>query len=143
MKQLLILFSLIVFTTLNVKAQLKIYGGKNHNQFLGCINCSTEDLKSIWCIYGNYGSTHNAKSIWNGEGIYGSKKSNYSPFDDNAKYPPLIVDEKGKSYGYLTINKKNPKRTWHSFGKIISENRDEIVKDIPDYYNHMSHDQND
>jgi len=143
MKQLTILFSLIIFTSLSVKAQLNVYGGKNHDEFLGCIDCTTEDLNSIWCIFGNYGSTRNAKSIWNERGVYGSKKSDYSPFYNKAKYPPLILDEKGKSYGYMTINKKNPKRTWDPLAQQICEQRDEIVKDIPKYHDQIFHDRND
>lgn len=129
---LLLLFTLIIFKA-NAQSKLSLYGGKNHNVFLGCINCSEEDSDSIWNIYSDYGSTHSAKSVWNEIGIYGSKKSNYSPFNSKAKYPPEIIDNKGQSHGYSTINKKNPKRTLDFFGQIISEHRDEIVKDIPGY----------
>jgi len=136
MKQYIITLSLLFIISLNLNAQpsLKIYGGKNHDQYLGCMTCDTDDLNSIWCILGNYGSTHNAKSIWNEIGEYGSKKSDYSPYNEKAKYPPLILDEKGKSYGYLTINKHNPKRSWYSLANTICEQRDKIVTDIPTYY---------
>lgn len=140
MKYLLILLALIVFTSLGTRAQLKIYGGKNHDQFLGCIECSTEDLNSIWCGFGEYGSVHKANSIWNELGKYGSYKSDYSPFNKKAKYPPLVLDEKGKSYGFMTINKSNPKRSWDSFVNQITEQRDEIVKDIPAYHDRIFHD---
>ncbi len=127
---------MFILLSFNLKAQtkLKIYGGKNHDQYLGCMTCATDDLNSIWCIFGDYGSTHSDKSIWNEIGVYGSKKSNYSPFNEKAKYPPLILDESDKSYGYLTINKRNPKRSWLSIANDICERRDEIVKDIPKYY---------
>ncbi len=110
MKGFAILLSLTFLASFNLKAQtkLKIYGGKSHDQYLGCLDCATDDLKSVWCIFGDYGSTHSAKSIWNEIGLYGSKSSNYSPFNKKAKYPPLILDENGKSHGYLTINKNNP-----------------------------------
>ncbi len=142
MKGFAILLSLTVLAYFNLKAQtkLKIYGGKNHDQYLGCLDCATDNLKSVWCIFGDYGSTHSDKSIWNEIGIYGSKTSDYSPYNEKAKYPPLILDESGKSYGYLTINKNNPKRSWDSFVNMISERRDEIVKDIPKYYSETFHD---
>jgi len=53
MKQLTILFSLIIFTSLSVKAQLNVYGGKNHDEFLGCIDCTTEDLNSDLLVMPN------------------------------------------------------------------------------------------
>ncbi|WP_419700713.1 hypothetical protein [Mucilaginibacter sp. NFX135] len=142
MKRYLILFAVLILSTVNANAQtkLKLYGGKHHDQFLGCIDCSTEDLNSIWCGFGEYGSVHKANSIWNELGKYGSNKSDYSPFNKKAKYPPLVLDQKGKSYGFMTINKSNPKRSWDSFVNQITEQRDEIVKDIPAYHDRVFHD---
>jgi hypothetical protein len=136
MKRLAVLISLFILVSFDVKAQptLKIYGGKNHDQFLGCITCDTNNLNSVWSEFSDYGSTHHTLSIWNEIGVYGSKKSDYSPFNEKAKYPPLIIDQNGKSYGYLTINKKNPNRSWFSVADIICDDRNEIVKDIPKYY---------
>jgi hypothetical protein len=135
MKQIGIILSFFLLASLTTKAQpkLKIYGGKNHDQFLGCMTCTANDSSSIWSVFSDYGSTHNAKSIWNETGKYGNKTSEYSPYNKKAKYPPLVLDENGKSYGYLTINKKNPKRSWYSFVNMVSDDRDEIVKDIPKY----------
>jgi len=135
MKQLAVILSLFLFASLGAKAQpkLKIYGGKNHHQFLGCMTCDGEEPYSIWSPLSDFGSTHNPKSIWNERGIYGNKTSDYSPYNEKAKYPPLVLDENGKSYGYLTINKQNPKRSWYSFVNMVSDKRDEIVKDIPKY----------
>lgn len=130
------LSSFVIFKA-NAQYTLSIYGCKNHDVFLGCINCSEQESESVWNIYGDYGSTHSAKSIWNSLGIYDSKKSKYSPFCNDAKYPPLLIDKNGKSYGYFTVNKKNPKRTWDSLGQMISENRDQIVEDIPNFYAHI------
>jgi hypothetical protein len=135
MKQLTIVFALIAFISLNAKAQFKIYGGKKHNQFLGCLNCDTEDLNSIWSPYSDYGIIHGANSIWNPDGKYGSKTSNYSPFNEKAQYPPVILDRSGKSYGYFTINKKFPNRSLNGLANDICEKRERIIKDIPGYYN--------
>ena len=134
MKQLTILFALITLISHNSKEQFKIYGGKKHDQFLGCMTCDTEDLNSIWSPYSDYGSMHNANSIWNPDGKYGSKTSNYSPFNEKAKYPPIILDEKGKSYGYFTVNRKFPKRVSNIMTEYICKWRDEIVEDIPGSY---------
>lgn len=137
MKQLTIFFLCAIgFTFLNLKvnAQLKLYGGKNYDVFLGCLNCSTDDINSVWSNYSVYGSMHNAKSIWNPDGKFGSKTSDYSPFNRKAKCPPVILDKNGKSHGYVTVNKKFPKRSSNGMAISICEDRDEIVKDIPGYY---------
>ena len=78
--------------------------GSDHDVFLGCLNSNKYDSKSIWNEYGTYGSKYNSKSIWNEYGTYGSSYSAYSPWNDYASYPPVIVDEEGNFYGYLTIN---------------------------------------
>jgi hypothetical protein len=129
----------LLSVSFNVKAQLKLYGGKNHDQFLGDITYNENDelndeLNSVWSVFSNYGGTHNPKSIWNEAGIYGSKTSDYSPFNATAKYPPQIRDEKGKFYGYLTINKNNPNRSKNTIALEICEHRDRIVKEGPQNY---------
>jgi hypothetical protein len=134
MKQLTILFALIAFIARSPKEQFKIYGGKNHDQFLGCMTCDDEDSNSIWSSYSDYGSMHNPNSIWNPDGKYGSKTSNYSVFNEKAKYPPIILDENGKLYGYFTVNKKFPKRATNRMTEYICKWRDEIVEDIPGHY---------
>ncbi|NHA06476.1 hypothetical protein G7092_21890 [Mucilaginibacter sp. HC2] len=138
MKHLTILFTFIVFTSLNTKAQLKIYGGKKHDQFLGCMSCNTEDSNSIWSSFGDYGSMHNANSIWNPDGKYGSKTSDFSPFNKNAKYPPVILDRSGKPHGYITINEKFPDRAPKGgMADNICKWRDDIIEDIPGYYDRL------
>ena len=67
---------------------LYIYGGEDHDVFLGKLNASKYDSKSIWNEYGTYGSAY----------------SSYSPFNSYASYPPVIVDEEGNFYGYFTVN---------------------------------------
>lgn len=129
-----LLFVLSCAFSLHLKAQFRIYGGENHDQFLGCLSCAPDDLKSIWSSYSDYGSMHKANSIWNPDGKYGSKTSNYSPFNEKAKCPPVILDKNGKSYGYFTINKKFPNRSVNGMANSICEEREEIIKDIPGYY---------
>ena len=90
---------------------LYLFGGDNHDVFLGCVNASEYDSKSIWNKYGEYGSRYSSTSIWNDYGEYGGKYSNYSPFNPYASNPPAVVDAQGNFYGYLTANKYNPKRT--------------------------------
>ena len=125
----------LLSVSVNAKAQLKLFGGKNHDQFLGNMtNNEDDELNSIWSMFSNYGGTHNPISIWNETGIYGSKTGNYSPFSIKAKYPPQIRDEKGKFYGYLTINKNNPNRSKNTIALEICERRDRILKEGPQNY---------
>lgn len=58
---------------------LHLYGGPNHDVYLGCLNCNNYDSNSIWNTYGNYGSVYNSNSIWNKYGTYGSEYNSYSP----------------------------------------------------------------
>ena len=136
MKKLAILFSIIIFISFNANAQskLKIFGGKNYDQFLGCMTCDDDEPNSIWSPLSDYGSAHNAKSIWNKNGVYGSIKSNLSPYKINAKYPPRVIDGNGKVVGYLTINKNNPNRLKGSVADLICDKRDMVLKDGVERY---------
>ncbi|WPU95591.1 hypothetical protein SNE25_08650 [Mucilaginibacter sabulilitoris] len=129
-------YSLIMKRSISYIA-LKIYGGKNYDQFLDCMTCDDEEPNSIWSPLSDYGSTHNDKSIWNENGIYGSKTSDYSPFNMNAKYPPRIKDGSEKFIGYLTINKNNPDRLQLPAANMICEHRDRILKEGVEHHAQM------
>lgn len=88
-----------------------LFGGENHDQYLGCLSCSKYASDSISNKYGTYGSKYNAESIWNTYGTYGSRYSQYSPWGPYASDPPVIVDGSGNFYGYFTVNRSFPKRT--------------------------------
>ena len=111
MKRILFFIVCCIFSMHCIFSQtLYIYGGEDHDVFLGKLNASKYDSKSIWNEYGTYGSEYNANSIWNEYGTYGSAYSSYSPFNSYASYPPVIVDEEGNFYGYFTVNKYKSKR---------------------------------
>jgi len=134
----LIVFSLmLIFAGLPKQyreEQLHIYGGKNHKQYLGCLNCGDDQLKSIWCTFGDYGSRHMPKAIWNELGKYGSVSSQYSPFNENAKYPPIILDDHKRFRGYLTVNKNNQQRCKNYIAEQICDDIDHIREDIANWY---------
>ncbi len=44
---------------------LHLYGGQNHDEYLGCLNCDSYDKNSIWNEYGTYGNEYNSYSPWN------------------------------------------------------------------------------
>ncbi len=81
-----------------------LFGGSNHDVYLGCFNCSDIASGSIHNDIGKYGSDISSSSIFNDIGKYGSDISEYSPCNDIASNPPVLVDEAGAFYGYLTLN---------------------------------------
>lgn len=62
------LLLLFVFQIFTYSQALHLYGGQNHNEYLGCLNCNSYDKNSIWNEYGAYGNSYNSKSIWNAYG---------------------------------------------------------------------------
>jgi len=93
-----------------VQAQVKLmlFGGVRHDVYLGCLNCSDVASDSVDNEIGQYGSDISPQSIFN-EGQYGSGISPESPCNDIASNPPVIVDQNGGLYGYLTLNDAHPK----------------------------------
>ena len=82
---------------------LLIYGGSDHDVFLGKLNADCYDSESIWNEYGTYGSEYSSKSIWNEYGTYGSEYSSYSPWNEYASTPPVVVDSRGKRIHLPTL----------------------------------------
>lgn len=95
---------------------LMVVGGQKYDQFLGCMNCGEYDINSMNNQYGLYGSRYSATSIFNKYSLYGSRYSFTSACSPTAMYPPAIVDTDGNFYGYLTINRGNPKANREFFG---------------------------
>lgn len=116
---LIALFVLLI-TICNVQVLL-IYGGSNHDVFLGALNTSKYDTESIWNPYGNYGSAY----------------SNLSPFNLYANDPPVIVDYDGNFYGYFIVNKYASKRANFQLANIIYEYYQEIREDVGRWYDEI------
>lgn len=83
---------------------LLLFGGKGHDAFLGCLNCSSVESDSVHNSVGTYGSSVSSESIFNSVGEYGSSVSDLSPCNTLADNPPVIVSKSGTFYGYLTLN---------------------------------------
>lgn len=116
---------------------LSLYGGEKHDVYLGCYNCGKYDSKSIWNDIGDYGSKYKTESIWNSSGTYGSKYSNFSPFYDNASYPPVLKDENGKFYAYFTANKYKSQCLETKAALAIYEYWDLIPNDLSKWYDKL------
>lgn len=113
---------------------LNIYGGKDHDVFLGCLNCNSMAPASIWNAYGTYGSKYSATSIWNKYATYGSDYGDNSPFNQHASYPPAIVDKDGNFFGYLTVNEYHEKRAEFPLAVTICKFYDMIRDDVSKWY---------
>jgi len=110
--------------------ELLLFGGDDHKTFLGCLNCSPFDSRSICNRFGDYGSPFSSNSIWNRFGHYGSRFSSFSPWNRFASDPPVIVDRDGNFYGYFTANRYHLERTKIKFFAIFLDNVDELYEDL-------------
>lgn len=90
---------------------LLLFGGRNHDVFLGCLTCTSYDPGSVCNQFGQHGSQYQGDSIWNQYGTYGSSLRDTSPWYRYSGEPPVIVDRAGNFYGYLTDSISEPKRT--------------------------------
>jgi len=134
MKKILLLF-LLFFTFNIITAQnILIFGGKNHDVFLGCLNCNKYADSSIWNKYGNNGSKYNSNCIWNKYGNFGGKYSSESPFNKYASNPPVLVDREGNFYGYFTADTYFLKRTNHKLALLIIDYWETIGEDVGQAY---------
>jgi len=129
---LLVIFLLII--SISYGQTLYLYGGTNHDVFLGCINCEDYSSSSIWNEYSEYGSNYSSTSIWNEYSDYGSEYSTYSPWNEYASYPPVIVDSRGNFYGYLTTNEYHAKRARSSLALLLCKYYDLIREDVSVWY---------
>ena len=111
-----------------------IYGGENHDVYLGKLNANEFDSESIWNEFGKYGNPFSSYSIWNEFSNYGNEFSRYSPFNSFASNPPVLVDNNGNFYGYFTINKFHAKRADFKLVNIIYENFEKIRDDVDNWY---------
>lgn len=125
---------ILASVTVTFGQTLHIYGGKNHDEYLGCLNCDKYNSNSIWNTYGTYGSKYNSNSIWNAYGTYGSKYNSYSPWNSYSNDSPIIVDKDGNFYGYLTTNKYRSKRADFGLVKILYEYHEFIREDVSKWY---------
>ena len=92
-------------------SKLMIFGGADHQTYLGCLNCGQYDSDSISNAYGSFGSSYSSTSVHNAYSDFGSAYSQYSACNEYATDPPVIVDANGTFYGRLTLNKYNAQQT--------------------------------
>lgn len=122
MKLLLIFLTIFGFCKFSFgQKSLNIYGGENHDVYLGCLNFSDIDQNSIW----------------NDIGTYGSDFSSYTPWNDISNYPPVIVDKDGGFYGYFITNEEKDKRADFNLVLTLYKYHDLIKDDVSKWYNKL------
>ena len=68
---------------------LLLYGGDNHDKFLGCLVCNEFDSDSVCNEFGSYGNEFGS-NMWN----------EFS----NDQCVPVLLDRQRNFYGYFTTN---------------------------------------
>ena len=114
---------------------LHLFGGQNHDEYLGCLNCNNFDKNSIWNEFGIYGNRFNSTSIWSQFGTYGNEFNMYSPWNAYGTNPPIVVDNDGHFYGYFTINEYRAQRAQFDLALTIYKYYDLIRSDVSKWYN--------
>ena len=101
-----ILSILLLFSANIYAAELLIFGGYNHDVFLGCLTCSEYNSDSICNNYGTYGNKYSDKGMFNEFAVFGNEYSSMSPWNrySVSDEVPVLVDRDGDFYGYFTIN---------------------------------------
>jgi len=84
--------------------KVMIFGGPDHQTYLGCLSCSGNAPDSVFNETGRNGSRGFTESIWNHSGDYGSPYTQFSACNPYATDPPVIVDQSGNFYGRVTVN---------------------------------------
>ena len=128
---------MLLFEHLVFGQTLMIFGGDDHDVYLGKLNASEYDSESIWNEYGSYGNSYSSTSIWNEYSSYGSDYGSYSPFNEYATYPPVIVDAQGNFYGYFTVNEYKSKRAEFNLVLIIYKYYKQIREDVSEWYDEI------
>ena len=131
----MLLAGCFLLTSTIVQAQaLHIYGGRNGDEYMGCLNCSSYDSNSIWNEYGTSGSSYNSESIWNEYGTFGSEYSVYSPWNAYTSEPPGLYDSDGGFYGYLTANEYMHDRADFDRAELVCDFHELIREDVSGWY---------
>jgi hypothetical protein len=86
-------------------ADLLLFGGKDHDVFLGCLDCNEFDSSSICNDFGK-GNEFNKDGLFNEFSSFGNSFSSSSPWNEysSSDSVPVLVDRQGKFYGYFTVN---------------------------------------
>ena len=134
MKNAFLLLALIATSSLVNSQNLHLYGGSDYTEYLGCLDCSRFDSKSIWNAFGDYGSSFSNTSIWNDLNNYGDDNNPLSPWNTVSNKAPKIIDASGKFQGYLTANPSLKEKSNSRLATELVNNHKAIAKDLAKWY---------
>ena len=83
-----------------------LYGGADHKEYLGFLDCNEFSSDSIYNGFRKYGNEFSSSGIFNEFSGYGNEFSSKSPWNEfpSSNEVPILVDHNRKFYGYFTIN---------------------------------------
>lgn len=134
MKRTISIVILIFAASYATSQNLHLYGGADYSDYLGCLNCSRFDSKSIWNAFGDYGSSFSNTSIWNDLNNYGDSNNPLSPWNTITTKAPKIIDDTGGFQGYFTANTSVRERSFTQLSTEMIENYLIIPKDLGKWY---------
>ena len=134
MNKIITLLLLITTSSFVTSQNLHIYGGADYTEYLGCLDCSRYDSKSIWNAFGDYGSSFSNTSIWNDLNNYGDDNNPLSPWNTVSNKAPKIIDAAGKFQGYLTANPSLKEKSNSRLATELVNNHKAIAKDLAKWY---------
>ena len=104
MKKLLSI--LLLFSANIYAAEFGIFGGYNHEVYLGCLRCSEFEQDSICNPYGTFGNEYSSEGMFNKFAGFGNEYSSKSPWNEysTSNEVPIWVDRAVGFRGYFTIN---------------------------------------
>lgn len=133
--QKLLLITILQSAVYSTTAQnLHLYGGDDYTVYLGCLDCSRFESKSIWNAFGDYGSSFSNTSIWNDLNNYGDTNNPLSPWNTVSNKALKIVDDSGKFQGYLSANLSLKDRSNSRLANELVKNHEEITKNLSKWY---------
>ena len=103
-------FVLVAEVAFTQTPKLMLFGGRDHDVYLGCLNCGSVATDSLCNEFGKYGNEFSGDSIWNEFSRFGNEFSGESPWNEFSTQAPAIVDAKGNFYGYFSSNEFHPRR---------------------------------
>jgi hypothetical protein len=92
-----------------------IFGGPDHDQYLGCLSCSEFSSESVFNSISPYGFD-NELGVWSSLRPFRSTISGASACSQFAAKPPIVVDREGNFYWSLTINQFAPRSACGIYG---------------------------
>lgn len=106
-----------------------LYGGSNHDIYLGCLGCHQTSAESICNINGQYGNQYSMNSIFNAYSDFGNQYSDKSPWNNNSssKSVPIIFDDLSNSTIRYNPDYKNNYYEHHGFFTINTSRHDSMA----------------